>query len=72
MTPQDKLEKIRKRQTARFLQHLEDSRQLTPALRGDVMRAMSWAFGDVADLLAAVTGDRLPERETGAEWRPGQ
>jgi len=72
MTPQDKLERIRKRQTARFLQHLENSRQLTPALRGDVMRIMSWAFGDVADLLAAVTGDRLPPQEHESEWRPGQ
>jgi hypothetical protein len=72
MTPQDKLERIRKRQTRRLLCHLERTGQITPGLRCDVMRSMSYVFGDVADLLASVCGDRLPERETGAEWRPGQ
>jgi hypothetical protein len=72
MTPQDKLEKIRKRQTARLLFHLETTDQLTAALRQDLMRSLSWMFGDVAELLAGVCGDAIPARETGAEWRPGE
>jgi len=72
MTPQDKLERIRKRQTARLLFHLETTDQLTPALRGDLMRSLSWMFGDVADMLAGVCGDAIPARETVAEWRPGK
>jgi hypothetical protein len=72
MTPQDKLEKIRKRQTRRLLCHLERTGQITPGLRCDVMRSMSYVFGDVADLMASVTGEPLPPQEHESEWRPGQ
>jgi hypothetical protein len=39
---------------------------------GDLMRSLSWMFGDIADMLAGVCGDAIPARETGAEWRPGE
>ncbi len=72
MTPQDKLEKIRKRQTARLLAHLESSGQITPLLRCSVMRFLSYLFSDIADLVASATGERLPNQEHESEWRPGQ
>jgi hypothetical protein len=72
MTIHDQLEKIRKRQTARLLGHLEQTGQITPLLRCSVMRAMCYVFGDVADAVAGAAGERIPDRELDAEWRPGQ
>jgi len=72
MTIHDQLEKIRKRQTARLLSHLETPGQITPLLRCSVMRAMSYVFGDVADAVASVMGESIPDLELDAEWRPGQ
>jgi len=43
----DKINKIHKRQLARFLDHLKRTRQLTPGLEGDVKRAFGYIFQDV-------------------------
>ena len=44
----DEIERIRKRQTARLLAHLERTNQLTPELRGDILRSFGFVFEDVA------------------------
>ena len=46
------LQKIRKRQTAKLLEHLELTGQLTPELRADLLRAMRWIFEDVMSAIS--------------------
>ena len=46
-----KVEKIKNRQLARLLTHLEDTGQLTFELKQDLKRAYRFAFDDVEDLL---------------------
>lgn len=41
------IQKIRTRQLARFLTHLEKTGQLTPGLESDVKRAYRFAFEDI-------------------------
>jgi len=43
----DKINKIHKRQLARFLDHLKRTNQLTPGLEKDVKRAFGYIFQDV-------------------------
>ncbi len=47
----DRIESIRKRQTARLLAHLERTGQLTPALRCDILRSLGYVFEDVAEAI---------------------
>ena len=44
----EQIEQIRKRQTARLLDHLERTGQLTPELRSDLLRSFGYVFEDVA------------------------
>lgn len=41
------IEKIRNRQLARFLAHLEKTGQLTPGLESDVKRSFRFVFEDI-------------------------
>ncbi len=41
------IDKIHKRQTARLLNHLEQTGQLTPELRSDILRSHGFIFEDV-------------------------
>ena len=41
------IERIRKRQTARLLDHLERTNQLTPELRTDLLRSLGYVFEDI-------------------------
>lgn len=45
------LEHIRKRQQARFLEHLRETSQNTDRLEGDVCRMLHFVFSDVEKLL---------------------
>lgn len=47
----DYLDRICKRQTARFLDHLRDTGQATDRLERDVKRMMSFTFRDVKDAI---------------------
>ena len=47
----ERLEQIRKRQTARLLEHLERKGQLTPELRADLLRSFGFTFQDIAALM---------------------
>lgn len=47
----ERLEQIRKRQTARLLEHLERKGQLTVELRADILRSFGYTFQDVAALM---------------------
>jgi hypothetical protein len=59
----ERLEQIRKRQTARLLEHLEHKGQLTPELRADLLRSFGYTFQDVAALLeGGKQGDGKDER----------
>ena len=43
----DAINKIHKRQTARLLDHLERTGQLTDSLRSDILRSHGYIFEDV-------------------------
>ena len=47
----DEIGKLRNRQLARFLSHLQKTGQLTPALETDVKRAYRYLFEDVEALI---------------------
>ena len=47
----DEIERLRNRQLARFLSHLEKTGQLTPALEKDVKRSFHFIFEDIANLV---------------------
>jgi len=47
----NQIEKIRTRQLARFLTHLEKTGQLTPGLESDVKRAYRFIFEDVETVI---------------------
>jgi len=47
----DKINKIHKRQLARFLDHLKKTGQLSPGLEVDVKRAFGYVFKDVLDAI---------------------
>ena len=47
----NRLEKLKNRQLARFLNHLKKTGQLTPGLESDVKRAYNYAFQDVHTLI---------------------
>ena len=59
----DQLQRIRNRQLARLLKHLEESGQLTPALESDMKRAYRFVFEDVEELLKKNGQDK--EQENG-------
>ena len=59
----DKIRKIRNRQQARFLTHLQRTGQLTPGLESDVKRAYSFFEQDIEE---AITGN---DKETEDERR---
>lgn len=46
-----KLDSICKRQTARFLDHLEATRQSTPRLETDIKRMFCFVFSDIRQAL---------------------
>ena len=46
-TVEARLDRICKRQQARFLDHLRDTRQSTPQLEADVQRVFGFIFSDV-------------------------
>ena len=50
----EQIEQIRKRQTARLLDHLERTGQLTPELRADLLRSFGYVFEDVATAIRAL------------------
>ena len=43
----ERLDRICKRQQARFMDHLRDTRQSTPQLEADVQRVFGFIFSDV-------------------------
>ncbi|MDD2241373.1 MAG: hypothetical protein PHI93_12060 [Kiritimatiellae bacterium] len=47
----ERLDGICKRQTARFLDHLEATRQTTPRLEADIKRVFGFVFSDVKQAL---------------------
>ena len=47
----ERIEQIRKRQTARLLDHLERTGQLTPELRSDLLRSLGYVFDDISDAI---------------------
>ncbi len=53
----DRIEQIRRRQTARLLDHLERKNQLTPELRADILRSFGYVFEDLAAAAAEKQGD---------------
>lgn len=50
-TIDDRLDAVCKRQQARFLDHLRDTRQATPRLETDVSRFIAFVFGDVKAII---------------------
>jgi|GEM_PF-1346620 len=60
----DKIEKIRKRQTARLLGHLETTGQLTSQLRSDILRSLGYVFEDITEVLNKKQGDVKDERNS--------
>jgi len=54
----NRLEKLKNRQLARFLNHLKKTGQLTPGLESDVKRAYSFAFEDVEALILGLDKEK--------------
>ena len=63
----DRIERIHRRQVARFLGHLTRAGRLTPELETDVKRAYGYVFEDVRTLMRE--GKHGPDKETGDEGR---
>lgn len=64
------IDKIRKRQTARLLDHLERTKQLTPELRADLLRSFGYVFEDIAAAVETKQGatgkdEILPNQKLG-------
>ena len=62
----DRLEQIRKRQTARLLEHLERTGQLTPELRSSILRSFGYVFEDLADAVGQKQGGGTDEQLGGS------
>ena len=62
----DRLEQIRKRQTARLLEHLERTGQLTPELRSSILRSFGYVFEDLADAVGQKQGGGTDEQMGGS------
>lgn len=56
----NRLEQIRNRQLARFLNHLKKTNQLTPELEKDVKRAYNFAFQDIETLISGEDKENEP------------
>jgi len=54
----DPVEKLKNRQLARLLSHLQKTGQLTLALEKDLKRAYRFAFEDVATLLQGIDKEK--------------
>ena len=54
-TDTERIASIRRRQTARLLDHLERKGTLTPDLRCDILRSLGYVFEDIRD---ALTGSK--------------
>jgi len=61
----DRINAIRKRQTARLLDHLERSGQLTPELRATILRSFGYVFEDVESALKQGQGKETHHDEQG-------
>jgi hypothetical protein len=61
----DRLEQIRKRQTARLLEHLERTKQLTPELRSSILRSFGYVFEDLAEAVGQKQGGGTDEQMGG-------
>jgi len=59
----DKVEKLKNRQLAKLLTHLERTGQLTVELEKDLKRAYRFAFEDVATLLEHDKGNKDGETD---------
>ncbi len=60
----DRLEQIRRRQTARLLEHLERTGQLTPELRSSILRSFGYVFEDLAEAVGSKQGEGTDEAAT--------
>jgi hypothetical protein len=58
----DQVDKIQRRQTARLLEHLERTGQLTDKLRSDILRSHGFIFEDVRAEM-----DRIKQQGHGKE-----
>jgi hypothetical protein len=56
----ERIDAIAKRQTARFLDHLRDTRQATPRLEADVMRVFGFIFSDVKQAIKECVRHEVP------------
>ena len=61
----DKINKIHKRQLARFLDHLKRTGQLSPGLEVDVKRAFGYIFEDVSDAIEGHDKENENEKAQG-------
>jgi len=59
----DAINKIQKRQTARLLDHLERTGQLTEKLRSDILRSHGFIFEDVRSELEKMRQENGKERD---------
>ena len=55
----EKIDKLRNRQLARFLSHLERTGQLTPGLEVDVKRAYRYVFNDIEELIHGLNEENM-------------
>ena len=55
----EKIDKLRNRQLARFLSHLERTGQLTPGLEVDVKRAYRYVFNDIEELIQGLNEENM-------------
>jgi len=59
----DKIDKIHKRQLARFLEHLTKTGQLSPGLETDVKRAFGYLFQDIHEAISGQDKDNIIENQ---------
>ena len=64
------IDKIRKRQTARLLDHLERTKQLTPELRADLLRSFGYVFEDIAAAVETKQGAGSKDETTSHKILP--
>lgn len=57
-----RLDRICKRQQARFLDHLRDTRQSTPQLEADVTRVFGFIFADVKTAVRELSKETQNDR----------
>jgi hypothetical protein len=58
----DKVERLKNRQLARLLTHLERTGQLTPSLEVDIKRAYRFAFEDVEELIRGLDREKRDDK----------